>query len=188
MSALRESMRTRPRLWLAAAAVTVLLACGLALLATGASPASLLALGYPGVFLLMFLSGGATVFPVPGPPAIIAAGAILNPLGVGLAAGLGNASGELVSYSLGNAAAATLENYRDVRLVATLRDLFARFGFWLVLAIAAVPNPIFHIISLLAGSSGYPVRRFWLATAIGNLLKYTAYAYLGQGALRVLFG
>ncbi|MCL5108810.1 MAG: VTT domain-containing protein [Chloroflexi bacterium] len=188
MSAIRESIRTKPKLWLTTAAVVVLLACGLVLLGSGAKPESLLAFGYPGVFLLMFLSGGATIFPVPGPPAIVAAGAILNPLGVGLAAGLGNATGELVSYSLGTAAAATLENYRDARLVATLRCLFARYGFWLVLAIAAVPNPIFHLISLLAGSNGYPVRRFWLATALGNVVKYTAFAYLGQGALRALFG
>ena len=173
---------------LAGVGLAVLLAIGLVATFSGVSPESLLALGYPGVFILMFMSGGATVFPFPGPPCVVAAGAILNPLGVGLAAGLGNATGELVSYSLGVGAAAALENYKNARLVATLRALLDRYGFWLILGIAAVPNPIFHIISLLAGSTSYPVRRFWLATAIGNVAKYTAFAFLGYGALRALFG
>lgn len=187
MSALRERIRTAPKLALAATGVAVLLAIGLVATFSGVRPENLLVLGYPGVFILMFMSGGATVFPFPGPPAVVAAGAILNPLGVGLAAGLGNATGELVSYSLGVGAAAVLENYKDAHLVTTLRRLLDRYGFWLIMGIASVPNPIFHLVSLLAGSTSYPVHRFWLATALGNVVKYTAFAYLGHGALQIFF-
>ena len=31
------------------------------------------------------------------------------------------------------------------------------------------------------------VRRFWLATAAGNIVKYTAFAFAGYGALQVFF-
>ncbi len=37
-------------------------------------------------------------------------------------------------------------------------------------------------LGLLAGSMGYPARRFWLACAIGNTVKYVGMAYLADAA------
>ncbi len=80
-------------------------------------------------------------------------------------------------------AAAALEGRRPPRWWSGLQGWLGRHGFLAILALALVPNPAFDAVGLLAGSLGYPPRRFWLACALGNSLKYIAFAYLGDVAL-----
>ncbi|MHB1005675.1 MAG: YqaA family protein [Chloroflexota bacterium] len=166
-------------------ALLVLTGLGVVAWQMGARLGELAALGYPGIFLLMVISGGS-YFPVPGPPAVAVAGAIWNPVLVGIAAGLGNSTGEMSSYLLGRATAANLEAYRKARFVAALERWLQRYGFWTVFALAAIPNPTFHALTLLAGSVGYPARRFWVALALGNCVKYAVVAYLGFTASAIM--
>src|SRR6267154_2252027 len=60
----------------------------------------LASLGYKGIFVLSFING---VAPIAGPSQIVTffAARTLNPLGVGLAAGIGGAIGELATYVFG---------------------------------------------------------------------------------------
>lgn len=158
------------------------MAAGVVAWRAGAQLEQLAALGYPGIFLLMMLSGGSMVFPVPGLAGVLAAGALWNPLLAGLAAGLGNATGELTGYVTGRVGAAVVGHREPPRWWPVLRSWLERYGFLAVVAFATVPNPVFDALGLLAGSTGYPVKRFWLACVIGNSLKYTAMAYLGDAA------
>jgi membrane protein YqaA with SNARE-associated domain len=153
-----------------------------------ASAANLMALGYPGVFLISMLAGGSMVFPVPSQAAIIAAGAVLNPLLVGLAAGLGNSVGEFTGYLAGYGGREALSGARSGARWQQVEGWLRRNGFLGLVLFAAIPNPIFDIAGVLAGSMGYSPRRFWLACAIGNTIKYTALAYLGEAALVHFFG
>jgi membrane protein YqaA with SNARE-associated domain len=150
---------------------------------SGADPERLAALGYPGVFLVMFINGASILFPVPGQAAVLAGGALWNPLLVGIAAGLGNSTGELTNYLVGRAAGTFIAEERRPRAWVRLQGWLSRYGFLTILAIAAVPNPIFDAVSLISGSLGYPARRFWLACALGNSVKYAALAYLGSAAI-----
>lgn len=177
------------RIWLilALAALAALVAAGVYAWRSGTDPAELAALGYPGVFLVMFISGCSILFPVPGQAAILAAGAIWNPVLVGVASGLGNSTGELTGYLLGRAAGAAIEERRPPRWWGALQSWVGRYGFFAIMAIAMVPNPVFDAVGLIAGSLEYPARRFWLACAIGNSVKYTALAYLGNAAIWNLF-
>lgn len=144
-------------------------------------PASLAALGYPGVALLMFFSSGSIVLPAPGFAAVLAAGAIWNPVLVGIAAGLGSATGELSGYLLGIGGGAMLHLKEGKRWNQASRWL-KRYGFWAILVVASIPSPFFDIIGLVAGSLAYPIRRFWIACLLGNSLKYTMLAFLGSSA------
>jgi uncharacterized membrane protein YdjX (TVP38/TMEM64 family) len=175
--------------WLAGLALVLvlLLAVGIYALSSGARLQDLASLGYPGVFLVMLLSGSAIVLPLPGPPAVIAAGAIWNPVLVGIAAGLGNATGELLSYATGRAAGSAFERYRQARLLSLLEHWLDRHGFLTVMILAAIPNPAFHALSILAGTVSYPARRFWLACVLGNSVKYAAMAFLGHAALSLIW-
>lgn len=179
-----ERLRTRTGPAIAVAVLLLLLVSGFVAWRLGAQLEELSALGYPGIFLLMVISGSA-YFPVPGPPAVVVAGAIWNPILVGIAAGLGNSTGEMTSYLLGRTAADALQPYRKARFVAYLERWLSRYGFLTILVLAAVPNPTFHALTLLAGTVGYPARRYWLACALGNIIKYSAMAGLGftAGAL-----
>lgn len=165
------------------AILVVLIAVGIWLFLNGVGVENLASLGYPGVFIVMLLGGSAIVLPMPGPPVVVAAGAVWNPFLVGFAAGLGNATAEMLSYATGRAAITLLDKYQNARLVATLRRWLDRYGFFAILVIAAIPNPVFHVLSLLAGSTGYSARRFWVACLIGNSVKYIGYAYLGRAGL-----
>jgi uncharacterized membrane protein YdjX (TVP38/TMEM64 family) len=176
-----ERLRTRTGPAVAAVVLVLLLVSGIVAWRMGAQLEQLSALGYPGIFLLMVISGSA-YFPVPGPPAVIVAGAIWNPLLVGLAAGLGNSTGEMTSYLLGRTAADALQNYRNARFIVLLERWLNRHGFLTILVLAAIPNPTFHALTLLAGTVGYPARRYWLACALGNTVKYSAMATLGLTA------
>jgi membrane protein DedA with SNARE-associated domain len=180
---------SRSRAWLGAAlgGFAILTAVALYTWHAGGGPSGLMALGYVGVFIMMVISGGTIFIPMPGPPAIMAAGAILNPALVGIAAGFGNATGEITSYATGRAASSVLEKYGDARLVSFLRRWLESWGFLAILTLAAIPNPIFHIMSALAGATDYPAPRFWLACALGNCIKYGAFAYLGATAGALLF-
>jgi len=153
-----------------------------------ASAAAMVNLGYPGVFLISLMAGGSMVFPVPSQAAIVAAGAMLNPFLVGLCAGLGNATGEFTGYLAGCGGREVLGGAREGRRWRQVEDWLSQHGFLGLVLFAAIPNPIFDIAGVLAGSLGYSPRRFWLACAIGNTIKYTALAYLGQAALLHLFG
>ncbi len=145
-----------------------------------ASLADLINFGYPGLFVLMILSASA-YFPVPGPPTVALAGALLNPWLVGLVAGLGNSVGEMSSFLLGKGAGETLHEVRQRALFVTVERWLRQRGFITVLVLAAVPNPVFHAVTLTSAGMGFPARRFWLACAIGNVIKYTVLALTGWG-------
>lgn len=171
--------------WMAVgiAALLLLAAAGLHAWRSGVQLEQLAALGYPGVFLVMFLSGSSILFPAPGLAAVLAAGVVWNPVLVGVSAGLGNATGELTGYLAARAGAAALKGRKPPRWWSMLRERLTRYGFLAILLLAMIPNPTFDVVGLLAGSLGYPPRRFWLACALGNSLKYVAVAYLGDAAL-----
>lgn len=140
--------------------------------------------GYPGVTILMFFSSGSILFPAPGFAAVLAAAPTLNlnPLLVGLFAGIGAATGELAGYlvgSGGNRILALSENKRWMRA----RRWLQRHGFLAILGFALIPNPFFDVIGVLAGSLSYSVQRFWLACAIGNSAKYATISVLGSSAV-----
>lgn len=144
-------------------------------------PASLAAFGYPGVAVLMFLSSSSVLLPAPGFAAVLAAGTVWNPLLVGLAGGLGAATGELMGYLLGVSGGAVL-GLKEGRRWQRAHRWLTRYGFWAIVAVASVPNPVFDVLGLVAGSLSYPVPRFWLACLIGNTIKYVTLAYLADSA------
>ncbi len=138
--------------------------------------------GYAGVFLAMLVSGGSTFFPVPGQVVVLFYGAVWNPVLVGIASGLGNATGETVGYLTARAATHVFDGIDRSRWTLLFRKWFDRYGFFTILGIAAIPNPIFDIVGIVAATASYPLRRFWLACVLGNCVKYVGMAYFGRVA------
>lgn len=176
------------RLYAAAAALLLILfAVALYQWTTGTSAEQLAGWGYAGVFFVMLVSGSSTFFPVPGQATVLASGALWNPVLVGIAAGLGNATGEMVGYLVARAATTMFEQINRSRWVLLFRSWFERYGFFAILAIASIPNPVFDIVGIVAATAAYPLRRFWIACALGNSAKYIGMAYFGKAA-ESLFG
>jgi membrane protein YqaA with SNARE-associated domain len=136
-------------------------------------------LAYPILFVVQGLVSATLFLPAPGVALAAAAGTFLDPLWVGIVAGLGSATGELSGYLLGcyGRRAAPTDTSRLWRLA---ERGFRRWGFVALIGLAVVPNPVFDALGVLAGSLRYPLGRFWLATAAGKIIKFSSISYLGS--------
>ena len=134
--------------------------------------------GYLGIFLIMLVNNATVLFPVPGLLAVFAAGGAYNFLLVGIAGGLGAALGELTGYLFGYGGLAFVEEEKHP-LYRKTEAWMRKNGFITILFLAAIPNPLFDIAGIAAGSLKYPWWKFLAACAIGAIIKATILAYLG---------
>jgi len=152
------------------------------LLAGGSTAERLLSYGYVGVALVMFMSSATVILPAPGLAVVFAAGRFLDPLLVGLFAGIGAAFGELTGYMAGYGGRQALE--RSGR-AGRIQKWMERNGFLTIFVFAALPNPAFDVVGIAAGGLKYDVRKFLLAAAMGNIVKASCMALLGEKALGI---
>jgi membrane protein YqaA with SNARE-associated domain len=139
--------------------------------------------GYPGIFVLSLLSSATIVLPAPSLAVVSVMGAVLNPVGVGLAAGAGEALGELTGYAAGYSGRAVVANQVRYERVVTWTH---RYGLWVILMLSIIPNPLFDLAGIAAGALRVPVTRFLLVCWIGKTIKTVIFAVAGQSLLRAL--
>lgn len=148
--------------------------------------ASQLALyGYPGVFMLAFLTSATVILPAPGLIVVFSMGAVLNPVATALAAGSGAALGELSGYLAGVSGRAVVEQVRYYDRVRDWMENHERLSSWLILFLAFLPVPIFDVAGIAAGALKMPVARFLIYCWVGKILKMLLVAYLGLGFLNL---
>ncbi|MGB9591104.1 MAG: VTT domain-containing protein [Candidatus Kryptoniota bacterium] len=138
-------------------------------------------LGYIGIFLVMLLTSATVILPVPGLAIATVFGAFSNPLLVGVFGGVGSALGELVGYMVGYGGGRVIDSnmtnkYEEIRGMIVKKNR----GFILILLLSLVPNPLFDIAGMAAGAVKYPVSRFFIACAIGKIIKVIIFAYAGH--------
>jgi len=133
--------------------------------------------GYLGVFGISLLSSATILLPAPGWAIVIAMSTVLNPYLLGIAAGLGSGIGEITGYLAGDGAArVVMKNKRDYK---KYKELIRKYDVPAVFFLAFIPNPLFDIAGIAAGSAGIPLVRFLIATIAGRILRYVILAYLG---------
>lgn len=145
--------------------------------------AALAAYGYLGVFLVSVIGNATVILPVPSLAVVFAGGAALNPLLVGLIAGVGEPLGELTGYMAGYGGSAVIE---DNNRAQRLQDWMQRHGFLTIFVLSAIPNPVFDLAGITAGALHYPIYKFLIACWLGKTLKATAIAYLGSLSIDLL--
>ena len=134
--------------------------------------------GYLGIFLVSFIGNASIILPVPSFLAVFAAGSLLNPWLVGLAAGAGAALGELTGYVLGMGGRKALES-RYRKYMERLKKVMERYGmFPIIVLFAATPLPD-DLVGILAGMIRYDLRKFLLAALIGKVVMNTGLAWAG---------
>ena len=136
--------------------------------------------GYLGVFIISLLSSATIFIPAPGWVAVIALGGILNPYILGIIAGIGSGIGELTGYMIGNGARNLTSRELD-----TQRKLIKKYGLWIIMVLAFIPNPLFDAAGLVAGALKIPVWKFMLATIAGRIIRFVVLAYFGAWALAI---
>ena len=149
--------------------------------------------GYAGAFIISMLGGATILAPVPMTPMVFALGGVLNPVFVGVAAGLGEALGGLAIYMTGFSSRAALISSSHGKIQAVyLRMLkwVERRGSLTLFFLSAVLNPFFYPAGLAAGAVRFGIRRYFLICWGGKTIKGMTIAFAGywglQGLLRML--
>ena len=136
-------------------------------------------------FLVALIGASTVILPAPTALTIIALGSSLNdPLAVGLAAAAGQTLGEGVGYLLGRSSAALLADSGWIRRVSRVMRSSPWLADAIIVGFAAVPNPFFDVIGIIAGTVRYPFWRYGLAAFLGNAFKYTV-IWGGLGVLLI---
>lgn len=140
--------------------------------------------GLLGIFLVNLLASASVVFPIPGAASVFVGGAVWNPLLVGLASGIGASLGEVMGYLVGFGGRGLVlpDNIKNKWWV-TFQKIFHTHGFVTILIIAMIPLPIFDYVGILAGSMGYSIYKYYLATLIGRSIRNYIFALAGAKIL-----
>ena len=139
--------------------------------------------GYPGVFLISLLGNATIILPAPSLAVVFAMGGVLNPLLVGIAAGAGEALGELTGFMAGYGGQVVVERYD---IYHRFRGYMEKYGLIAIFVLSAVPNPFFDLAGLAAGALRFPVWQFLLVCWAGKTIKTVAVAYLGASSVHIL--
>ena len=139
--------------------------------------------GYPGVFLITFMSYATVILPAPGLAIVFTMAGILNPLLVGLAAGLGAALGETVGYIAGYSGQVVVENRPQYEKIVQWMKKNAPLT---IFSLAAIPNPFFDLAGIAAGMFRVPLRTFMFYCWLGVTLKMLIFAFLGAYSIGFL--
>lgn len=142
-------------------------------------------LGLLGAFAIGLLSSFTIFIPSPAFLAVIALAPFMNPVALGVAAGLGSAVGELTSFGLGYGARKLLmKKYK--KDLKKIEKLFQKYNGWVVIFVfAATPLP-FDIVGIFCGNIGYPFKKFMIPTIAGKLVKYLFLAFVGYYGIQWL--
>ncbi len=133
--------------------------------------------GYWGAFTVNLVGSAAVVVPIPGLFAVCAAAAPefgLNFVLLAAAGAAGATIGELTGYLAGYGSQGVAQKSR---YYSPISGWVARRGGLALFVLAAVPNPLFDIGGIAAGSLGYPISRFLLWVGLGKLVKFLVFAY-----------
>jgi len=136
--------------------------------------------GYPGIFLVSVLSNATIVIPVPGILITSAMGAIFNPFLVALTAGAGSAVGELTGYMAGIGGQVVIG---EKKWYKKIRKWMVSYGDLAIFLLSLIPNPLFDLAGMIAGSMKIPIWRFFIWCFLGKLLKFLLFAYTGSRLL-----
>ena len=132
--------------------------------------------GYPGIFIISIIANATIIIPLPGILITTAMGAVFNPLGVALAAGAGSTVGELTGYLAGFGGQVIVEKRNWYERVM---KWMKKYGDITIFTLSLIPNPLFDLAGMAAGTLKMPVWRFLLACFLGKFIKMTIFAYFG---------
>lgn len=136
--------------------------------------------GYPGIFLIAFMTNATVLLPAPGIAVVFAMGAIFKPVYIALAAGAGGALGELSGYLAGFSGQAIVEK---TDIYDRFKSWIEKSGFLAILILAALPNPFFDVAGVAAGILKMPLNKFLLSVWIGVTIKMFFFAWIGSTSL-----
>ena len=123
--------------------------------------------GYPGAFLISLVSTATIILPAPGILLVIAIGATLNSVLVGLSSALGASIGEMTGYMLGHSGRGFA---RSNKMLVRAERWMRRRGFMTVFLFSLIPFLPFDVVGVISGALRFPIWKFLLACFLGKTL------------------
>ena len=125
-------------------------------------------LAYLVVFAVSLLSSSTIFVPTPGTAIVLAAAIVWDPVLVGIAAGTGDAIGELTAYWVGYIGEKIIADERIPAYQKAVRWI-DRYGAWAIFGVALVPVVLFDLVGLAAGALKIRWWKFLLAAWCGKV-------------------
>lgn len=147
--------------------------------------------GYFGILVISILGNATIVLPVPVILTAFLGGGIFNPFLVGLVSSFGATIGELTGYIAGRTGGALMKTDPTsprLRGINKIKKWMAKYGLWTIFVLAVIPNPAFDLAGIVSGATKIPVRKYFLVTWAGKLIKFLTFAYLGSGFSKLMWG
>jgi membrane protein YqaA with SNARE-associated domain len=141
--------------------------------------------GYIGAFLISAVASATIILPAPGIAVVIAMAEALDPVLLGIIAGVGSAIGELTGYVAGASGRAFVPEKQRLQF-ERLQNLTNRYGALLLFFLAAIPFPLFDFAGIIAGMMRMNALLFVVTVALGKSIKYVIMILVGAGFLQVL--
>lgn len=133
--------------------------------------------GYLGAFTISILGNISVILPVPFTLVIYAFGSVLNPLLLGLAAGLGSTIGEFSAYLIGRGSRRLVEKTYGEKL-DLVKSLVGRYGALIIFLFALLPLPD-DLILIPLGMIEYSWQKVLLSMFLGKTIMCVIIAYAG---------
>jgi len=164
------------------AAFASVVALSVAVIVWGDRIESLPIYGYPAIFLVSLLGNLSVIFPAPSYLVVFAAGGsgALDPIAVGVIAGLGATLGELTGYLAGASGKGVIEKRP---IYQRIRRAVEKWGMGIIFILGVVPNFFFDIGGMVAGATRMSIWRFILAAWLGKSIRLTIVAMTGSAWL-----
>jgi len=135
--------------------------------------------GYGGVFLMGIIGSASPIWPLPGSwAAFIAGGLGLNPIFLGLAAGIGEPIGELAGYTAGYGGQVVAKKWKRYNQIV---NWMKQHGGLTIFVVSAIPNFFVKLATAAAGALRYPLWKFFIFCWAGKTVKSLGFAFAGAG-------
>jgi uncharacterized membrane protein YdjX (TVP38/TMEM64 family) len=145
----------------------------------------------PALFIGSVISSATLFLPVPGLAITTLVGSLINPLAVGIVAGIGQTLGEMTGYLAGFSGQGLVNRTQAYERIEGWMQRQEFTGEMVVFVLALIPNPLFDAAGMAAGALRFPVWKFMLAAGLGKIIKNIAFACggaLGIEWLARMFG
>lgn len=136
--------------------------------------------GYLSVFVISLLSSATVIIPAPGLAVVFAMGGALDPVILGIVAGIGSGLGEMSGYIAGASGRGLI--LRNKGINGRLHWFTTRYTWPALFVLAILPLPIFDLAGVLAGAMRLRVSHFLAVVISGKIVKHVLVALVGAGS------
>ena len=137
--------------------------------------------GYLGISAVVFVATASVALPIPYLLIVARAGTFLDPVMIGIVAGVAGMLGEMTGYLIGISGSKIIPHGK---WYDRARGWICNYGFWCIAFFACIPNPFFDAIGFAAGTLRYSWWRFALSCLLGKAVKFFIAAWIGAEAIQ----